>query len=308
MCVVTGAARGLGNLMARTFIESGSNTVAILDLSSDDAEKAASEATQWFEEHGDVERGELNIIGLECNVADEESVQRAMDRVHKHFGKIDVVVNSAGIVENFPAEEYPTDKMKKVSATERVKKGGEERMLTYLCSTLAKLMDINFNGSYFVAREAAKKMFADKIQGSIILVASMSASIVNHPQPQAPYNASKAAVKHLASCLAVEWAQRGIRVNSISPGYMLTSLTRVMFEKSAEGAKLKQIWESKIPMGRMGEPVSARSYLSEGAPSHCFLFVLRRRTSRAQQSISPRMHRDTQRGKSFDPLLSLRTH
>lgn len=124
MCVVTGAARGLGNLMARTFIESGSNTVAILDLSSDDAEKAASEATQWFEEHGDVERGELNIIGLECNVADEESVQRAMDRVHKHFGKIDVVVNSAGIVENFPAEEYPTDKMKKVSATERVKKGG----------------------------------------------------------------------------------------------------------------------------------------------------------------------------------------
>jgi D-arabinitol 2-dehydrogenase len=123
-------------------------------------------------------------------------------------------------------------------------------------------MDINFNGSYFVAREAAKKMFADKIQGSIILVASMSASIVNHPQPQAPYNASKAAVKHLASCLAVEWAKRGVRVNSISPGYMLTSLTRVMFEKSAEGAKLKNIWESQIPMGRMGDPVSASRQMS----------------------------------------------
>jgi len=117
-------------------------------------------------------------------------------------------------------------------------------------------MDINLNGSFFVAREAAKKMFADNIQGSIILIASMSGSIVNQPQPQAPYNASKAAVKHLASCLAVEWAKRGIRVNSISPGYMMTSLTKAMFEKSTEGQRLKSIWESQIPMGRMGVPVS----------------------------------------------------
>ena len=118
-------------------------------------------------------------------------------------------------------------------------------------------MDINFNGSYFVAREAANRMFADGTQGSIILVASMSGSIVNYPQPQAPYNASKAAVKHLASCFAVEWAQRGVRVNSLSPGYMLTSLTRVMFEKSSEGKALRAAWESRTPMGRMGQPVSA---------------------------------------------------
>jgi D-arabinitol 2-dehydrogenase len=117
-------------------------------------------------------------------------------------------------------------------------------------------MDINFNGSYYVAREAAKKMFADDIQGSIVLVASMSGSIVNFPQLQAPYNASKAAVKHLASCLAVEWAQRGVRVNSLSPGYMLTSLTKVMFEKSSQGQALRADWESKTPMGRMGQPVS----------------------------------------------------
>lgn len=111
---MTGAARGLGNLMARTFIESGSNMVAILDLSTEEAEKAAKDAVQWFEEHGDVEKGELNVIGLPCNVADEKSVQDAMNKVHKHFGRINVVVNSAGIVENFPAEEYPTEKMQKV--------------------------------------------------------------------------------------------------------------------------------------------------------------------------------------------------
>lgn len=115
VCVVTGAARGLGNLMARTFIESGSNQVAILDLSAEEAENAARDARIWFEEHGEVEKGELDVIGVACNVADEKSVQEAMDKVHQHFGKIHVVVNSAGIVENFPAEDYPTDKLRKVS-------------------------------------------------------------------------------------------------------------------------------------------------------------------------------------------------
>jgi D-arabinitol 2-dehydrogenase len=115
VCVVTGAARGLGNLMARTFIESGSNTIAILDLSAQESEKAAAEAIEWFEQHGGVQKGELNVIGVGCNVADEKSVQAAMDKVHQHFGRIDVVVNSAGIVENFPAEDYPTAKLQKVS-------------------------------------------------------------------------------------------------------------------------------------------------------------------------------------------------
>lgn len=101
--------------MARTFIESGSNTLAILDLSGEEAENAAKEAVQWFEEHEDVEKGKLNVIGVECNVADEKSVQNAMNKVHKHFDRINVVVNSAGIVENFPAEDYPTDKMQKVN-------------------------------------------------------------------------------------------------------------------------------------------------------------------------------------------------
>jgi D-arabinitol 2-dehydrogenase len=115
VCVVTGAARGLGNLMARTFIESGSSTVAILDLSQEEADRAAMEATEWFVEHGEADQGELNIIGVACDVADESSVQKAMDRVHSHYGRIDVVVNSAGIVENYPAEDYPTDRFKKVS-------------------------------------------------------------------------------------------------------------------------------------------------------------------------------------------------
>ena len=114
-------------------------------------------------------------------------------------------------------------------------------------------------------------MVADNIKGSIILIASMSGSIVNIPQPQAPYNASKAAVKHLASCLAVEWAQYGIRVNSISPGYMATSLTQQMFERNEEGKRLKATWEKLIPVGRMGAPEDLKGaavYLASDASTY----------------------------------------
>lgn len=245
VCVVTGAARGLGNLIARTFVESGSSTVAILDLNAKESVEAAKDIEQWFLQHGSVQPGELTVEGFGCDVSNEDDVIRVMNEVKTRFGRLDVVVNSAGIVENFPATQYPTHKMK-------------------------KLFDININGSYYVAREAAKHMLADGTKGSIILVASMSAGVVNVPQPQAPYNASKAAVRHLASSMAVEWAKDGIRVNSLSPGYMLTSLTRTILEASPAGKELKATWENLTPMGRMGEPEDLKGaaiYLASDASS-----------------------------------------
>ncbi|KAL4077253.1 hypothetical protein V8B97DRAFT_1940593 [Scleroderma yunnanense] len=112
------------------------------------------------------------------------------------------------------------------------------------------LYDINVHGAFFTAREAARNMIP-RGSGSIILVASMSASIVNIPQLQTPYNASKAAVKHMAASLAVEWAKKGVRVNSLSPGYMQTKLTKTIL---AHNQELKKTWEGLTPMGRMGEP------------------------------------------------------
>lgn len=229
VCVVTGAARGLGNLIARTFVESGANSLAIVDLNEEECQHAAKEVKDWFEQHGGVQENLLDVQGYGCDISDEASVIDVMDRIHKRFGKIDVAVNSAGIVENYPATEYPTHKMK-------------------------KLYDINISGSYFVAREAAKRMIADKVKGSIVLVASMSGSVTNIPQPQAPYNLSKAAVKHMAGSLAVEWAKAGIRVNSLSPGYMLTSLSRAVLENSPNGKELRTTWENLTPMGRLGNP------------------------------------------------------
>ncbi|KAM0748173.1 putative d-arabinitol 2-dehydrogenase [Meredithblackwellia eburnea MCA 4105] len=242
VCVVTGAARGLGNLFARTFIESGSSSVAIIDLHAADAERAAKEANDWFVAEGEAEEGELQILGYGCNVAEEEEVINTFAKIHKAFGRIDVLVTAAGIVENFDAISYPTPR-------------------------LQLLMNINVNGTYFCAREAAKLMLADETKGSIVLIGSMSSSIVNVPQSQAPYNMSKAAVRHLAASLAVEWATKGIRVNCLSPGYMETSLTKTILDANTA---LRDTWVGLTPVGRMGVPEDLKGaiiFLSSDASS-----------------------------------------
>lgn len=87
-----------------------------------------------------------------------------------------------------------------------------------------RLIDINLSGSFFVAQTVGKAMIAAEKPGSIVLVASMSGSIVNYPQEQSCYNASKAGVIQLGKSLAAEWAKYNIRVNCISPGMSLEYL------------------------------------------------------------------------------------
>ncbi|KAJ7481170.1 hypothetical protein B0H11DRAFT_1234535 [Mycena galericulata] len=240
VCMVTGAARGLGYEFCRAFVSSGCTSLAIVDLKEEEAKAAATELTAYA--RGNDPNGEtLNIIGIECDVSSEQSVQKAYAEIMSTFGRVDSVVASAGIVENYSAFDYPFDRIK-------------------------RLYDINVHGAFFTAREAARNMIPQG-GGSIVLVASMSANIVNIPQPQTPYNASKAAVKHMAASLAVEWAKKGVRVNVLSPGYMLTKLTRTVLSHDTE---LRKTWESLTPMGKMGEPedlAGAIVFLSSDASS-----------------------------------------
>ncbi|KAK2466820.1 hypothetical protein APHAL10511_001078 [Amanita phalloides] len=201
VCLVTGAARGLGYEFCRAFIQSGCKSLAILDLNEAEAKNAAQE----LEAYGD---GDVKVLGIGCDVASEESVQTAYAQVLDTFHQVDSVVASAGIVDTIPALEYPVDRMK-------------------------RLYDVNVHGAFYTAREAAKVMIP-RGSGSIILIASMSANIVNVPQTQMPYNASKAAVKHMAASLAVEWAKHGVRVNTLSPGYIMTKLTRTILANQQE--------------------------------------------------------------------------
>jgi NAD(P)-dependent dehydrogenase (short-subunit alcohol dehydrogenase family) len=132
-------------------------------------------------------------------VSSPESVEEAVAEIIAQHGKIDNLVTSAGFTENFEAINYPIDRVR-------------------------KLWGVNVDGTYLFAIAVAKHLLERKAPGSMVFIGSMSGAIVNVPQPQAPYNAAKAAVRHLASSLAVEWAHAGIRVNCISPGYMLTAL------------------------------------------------------------------------------------
>jgi len=215
----------LGNEFCKAFVQSGCTQLAIVDLKEKEAQEAAEELVQSACASSDLTPEDFKVIGIGCDVSSELSVQKAFETVMDTYGRIDSVVASAGIVENYSAFDYPFDRIK-------------------------RLYDINVHGAFFTAREAARNMIPQG-GGSIVLVASMSAVIINIPQPQTPYNASKAAVKHMASSLAVEWAKKGVRVNTLSPGYMLTKLTKTIL---AHDPDLKKTWESLTPVGKMGEP------------------------------------------------------
>jgi NAD(P)-dependent dehydrogenase (short-subunit alcohol dehydrogenase family) len=112
-----------------------------------------------------------------------------------------------------------------------------------------RVIDVNLNGVFRSCRAVGKYMLERK-SGSIVNVASMSGSIVNRPLPQAAYNASKAAVIHLTRSLAAEWASRGVRVNSVSPGYISTDMTSAVFSKP----EWARVFLDMIPMARIGTP------------------------------------------------------
>ncbi|PWW78942.1 NAD(P)-binding protein [Tuber magnatum] len=243
VAVVTGGARGLGYVMTQALVESGADA-AIVDLDGEEAVKSAKSLLEHFKgENPDAERLPT-ITAHTSDVSSPTSVRSTISEIlAQHNSHIDVLVTSAGFTENFKAEDYPHDRMQ-------------------------KLWGVNVDGTYFCAVEAAKHMIERKRPGSMVFIGSMSGSIVNVPQPQAPYNAAKAAVRHLASSLAVEWAPHGIRVNCISPGYMLTTLTRKILDDNPE---LKAKWTSLIPQGRMGNPedlMGAVVFLASGASSY----------------------------------------
>ncbi|MEE0692003.1 MAG: SDR family oxidoreductase [Lachnospiraceae bacterium] len=211
---VTGAARGIGKCTATAFAEAGAD-VAIVDFDFAEAQKTAKELE---------EKTGRTIIAIKTDCTNKEEVDAMVDRVVQELGGLDFCHNNAGICINAPAEEMMYEQWKKV-------------------------MDINLNGIFLTDIAAGKYMLTHG-GGSIINTASMSAHIVNVPQPQCAYNASKAGVIQLTKSLAIEWAKRGVRVNSISPGYIGTELTL----NSPTLIPLIEKWNEMAPMGRMGKP------------------------------------------------------
>ncbi|KAI1472366.1 NAD(P)-binding protein [Daldinia caldariorum] len=224
--VVTGGARGLGLVMGQGIVISGAN-LAIVDMNKEEAERQAVELVDVFRKENPGATRVPKVTAHYADVSDADSVQSCIDEIIKEHGKIDHLVTSAGFTENYNAVDYPIDRMR-------------------------KLWSVNVDGTYLFAITVAKHLMERKSPGSMVFIGSMSGAIVNVPQPQAPYNTAKAAVRHLAASLAVEWAHAGIRVNCISPGYMLTALTEKILDDKPD---LKKQWTSLIPQGKMGQPV-----------------------------------------------------
>jgi len=158
------------------------------------------------------------------DVTKTDQVNKVADDVVKKHGKIDVLVNNAGIARSETPAETVTD----------------EHWLN--------VIDVNLNGTFSCCRAFGKHMLAKK-SGAIVNIGSMSGFIVNKPQEQAYYNASKAAVHHLTKSLAAEWGARGVRVNAVAPTYIATPLNEFVKSKP----EMYQAWIGGTPMGRLGE-------------------------------------------------------
>ena len=218
---VTGGASGIGKCAAMAFAEAGAD-VAIVDINLEGAQKVADEIK---------EATGSNTIAIACNVTKQDEVEAMVAKVVETYGKLDACYNNAGICLNVPADEMTLEQWQKV-------------------------IDINLTGVFLCATAAGRVMLKQGY-GSIINTASMSGHIVNVPQPQCAYNASKAGVIQLTKSLAIEWAKKGVRVNSISPGYIGTDLVLAAPHLTA----LIDQWNAIAPMGRLGKPEELQSIL-----------------------------------------------
>jgi NAD(P)-dependent dehydrogenase (short-subunit alcohol dehydrogenase family) len=227
---ITGGGRGIGLAAAQALIEAGATVVI-----SDHDEAVLTAGRSKLQSKG------MKAEAVVLDVTDSAAVGRAAKEANDRYGSVDVLVANAGIAwPDTPGESMEDD-------------------------VWLKVVDVDLNGVYWSCREFGRPMLA-RGRGSIITMGSMSGLISNKPQRQVHYNAAKAGVHHMTRSLAGEWAERGVRVNTIAPTYVDTAMSRGGFTEPDKFS----VWMDYTPMKRVArddEIASAVLFLASEASS-----------------------------------------
>ena len=215
VAVVTGGGQGIGYACAQALAEAGAKVV-VADMKPDGLKKAVS----------DLKAMGFKAYGVTLDVTKSKDVDAAVTEIVLDHGRVDILVNNAGVAKSDVRAEDTSDAHWRFH------------------------MDVNLDGLFWCCRAFGREMLKQG-KGSIVNIGSMSGFIVNKPQPQSFYNASKAAVHHLTKSLAAEWGTRGVRVNAVAPTYIETPLTAFGIKENPE---MYKTWLDMTPMARVGQP------------------------------------------------------
>ncbi|KAF8685716.1 Enoyl-(Acyl carrier protein) reductase [Rhizoctonia solani] len=232
--IISGGNRGIGAAIAETFAEAGANIALLYNTGETEASLHASSLEQKFK---------VTVKSYQCDTTVPARSAEVIAQAAQDFGRLDVLVCNAGVCKHIDAVDTP------------------EEIVDWT-------LGVNVKGVFFLCQAVAKHWISVKQPGSIVVNSSMSGQIINTPQRQAIYNASKSAATQLVKAFAFEWAEHNIRVNAVSPGYVETEMTAM------GNQEMQKVWLERTPLKRMASPAEigksvaflGRYYLSAIVP------------------------------------------